>query len=84
LTEALSLFGLWALAGIIVLGVIPFIFKIIIKYYYTTKYAIYFNQKLVYDSISNQLKSGKTLTDLITGAANVSNTNTQETQNGKS
>jgi len=84
LTEALSLFGLWALAGIIVLGIIPFIFKLIIKYYYTTKYAIYFNQKLAYDSISNQLKSGKTLNDLITGTVNVSNTNTQETQNGKS
>ena len=84
MTEALSLFGLWALAGIIVLGVIPFIFKSIIKYYYTTKYAIYFNQKLAYDSISNQLKSGKTLNDLITGTVNVSNTNTQETQNGKS
>ena len=84
MTEALSLFGLWALAGIIVLGIIPFIFKLIIKYYYTTKYAIYFNQKLAYDSISNQLKSGKTLNDLITGTVNVSNTNTQETQNGKS
>lgn len=77
MTEALSLFGLWALGGVVILGIIPWLFKLILKHYFLTKYMIYFNQRMVYDAITRKLDSGLTLTDII-------NNTQQEIQNGKS
>jgi hypothetical protein len=65
MTETLSLFGLWAGAGILIIGVIPWLFKKILSTFFTIRYAVYFNQKMVYDSITRKLDSGLTIADII-------------------